>query len=513
MSPLSIVLCILLFGGAINTAHGQATPPASDASSAHAAPQTNGTVELPSGPVSSNPEDQVDTEQQTAAVPSSPQQPEEIPATNQETSTSQQQQPVAPQEQREQQQIPEELQTEQQQPEQQNLEQKHPEQQQPESPQPESPQLESPQPEQKQHDQQQQQQQQVSEERQPEQKQTQQQTQQQQQTNEVVENIKPDVASLQEARQPAMINNTISQVETNEIGENKEILESSTKTNASSSNDVEDFNYSIESSCNLTSIIPDEIIQMAVSRILKTTASKKCGTFLDLKFKPMINQQIRGYVMEVSSMPVDLDVLTGALTTRVSCSNVEHLEPGKKVKLSMILSQDLGNKRLESKWRSYAEIQHDDIPVRLFGTSISRRGQTKTSSKCQKFRLELGHFHLDLLSFKTKLMFEIILVKLDDRSWSSKDSIGGGSILLKSIQVDELYLDDKINLDSIGGQKLNMASPTVQILHDENNHFRRNNWLLDLYGNWLKHEYKQQLRSLLADATFLERFNSCFVYQ
>lgn len=110
-------------------------------------------------------------------------------------------------------------------------------------------------------------------------------------------------------------------------------------------------------------------------------------------------------------------------------------------------------------------------------------------------------------------MFEIILVKLDDRSWSSKDSIGGGSILLKSIQVDELYLDDKINLDSIGGQKLNMASPTVQILHDENNHFRRNNWLLDLYGNWLKHEYKQQLRSLLADATFLERFNSCFVYQ
>lgn len=318
-----------------------------------------------------------------------------------------------------------------------------------------------------------------------------------------IDNKKPDVESVQEAKLPT-------QVITNEIGATKKAIEPINNSSSKAENVVETTSYKLESSCNFTSIIPDEIIDMAVQRILGAIRGEKCGLIVDSKLKPMINQQIKGFVMEVSSMPIDLDILTGAESTQVSCSSFKNIEPGKKMKFNMIFSQDLGNKRLESKWRSYSELQHDDIPVRVFDSTIARRGQSKISSKCQKFKLELGDFYLDLISFKTKLIFEIILVKLDEEIWSTKDNIGGGRILLKSIQINELYLDDKINLDSIGRRKLNIASPTVQILHDHNNHFRRNNWLLDLYGNWLKHEYKQQILELLGDASLLRRLNSCF---
>ena len=174
----------------------------------------------------------------------------------------------------------------------------------------------------------------------------------------------------------------------------------------------------------------------------------------------------------------------------------------------------MDNQKLRSRWRKYPRLNVDDIPLEAFGSK--RAVKARNGAKCQKFKIDRGDFYLQLLAFKTKLSIELTLgergggVGSEQAANAIASEQAGDRIRLVNFEAEELYLDHGINLDGMGPQLLSVVSPTVQILHDHNNHHRRNNWLLAMYGNWLKHEYKSQLLGLLSKP-LADQLNSCLI--
>lgn len=272
------------------------------------------------------------------------------------------------------------------------------------------------------------------------------------------------------------------------------------------------------------SVIPLPILNMTLKRILSTISSQNCSEKQELKLHPNTNKVIRDRVMEVSSMPIDLSQITGAVLTKARCLNKpeEFEENGEqKVRLFLELKQDLGDQKLRSRWRHYPRFQNDELPFKAFSSGDQFRPQ-KTMSKCQRFNIETGDYYLELLSFKTSIEIQVTLSKLDTTDYEKV----GAQMHVSSLIVNELYLDHAIHLgrertsrtmisnnNKLAGSisSLNKAFlPTVQIFHDQNNHHRRNNWLLDMYGNWLQHEYKLQLTHLFGKP-LVDGLNSCLI--
>lgn len=286
--------------------------------------------------------------------------------------------------------------------------------------------------------------------------------------------------------------------------------------------------------------LPGPVLNMTIEKILKTIVGKKCSSSANLKLKPTTNKLLNGFVMQVSSMPIELVQLTLAPFTRVYCVKTSQ-EPPKVTKLQLAFEQNLDDQWLASRWRLYKSLHQDEIPIeladetstssrwaggsRLTGRQLKGNNVRTDSDKCQRFEARGGNFYLQLLSFKTTLSFEIDLVKLGERSYSTSLQ-HGGRIQVAGLAVRELYLDQGLKLNGqIGRQKQANGAwasvqqhhqqhqrTTVQILHDRNNHHRKNNWLLDTYANWLKHEYRSQLAHLLAPGgQLIGQLNSCFV--
>lgn len=210
-------------------------------------------------------------------------------------------------------------------------------------------------------------------------------------------------------------------------------------------------------------------------------------------------------------MPIDLAKLTSALHTHIECRSIVELTPEKeggqaRMKLELVLTQELPDQRLRSRWRKYPKLYQDDLPLEMFDSN--RGAQAKTaSSKCQKFKMESGDFHFSLMGLQTSMSLEVLLVKLDQHAYGASSQLGG-KIRVADFKVSQMYLGRDILLNgsnSLGGH---LGQSTIQVLHDHNKHHRRNYWLLDLYANWLQHEYKSQL-SILLGKPLVAHLNSC----
>lgn len=239
-------------------------------------------------------------------------------------------------------------------------------------------------------------------------------------------------------------------------------------------------------------------------------------------------------------MPIAVGQLAYAPVTRVSCSKAidRHDDPA-SVKFNLVLQQEHDDQWLSSRWRLYQSLQLDELPIRFAETRLKTRGSNaKGSNKCHRFKVETGQFYLELLGYRNEIKFEVDLLKLDQHSYSAS-SVGeneqrkGGSIKVVDFRATQLYLDQglklsgpitwakKRRLTTSSGRGLYAPEQlqreiekgstlgTVQILHDHNNHVRKNNWMFDIYASWLKHEYRSQLNQLFGKS-LADRVSTCF---
>lgn len=287
-----------------------------------------------------------------------------------------------------------------------------------------------------------------------------------------------------------------------------------------------DYELDRDSCGKLAATLPPQILNMTVERILNTIGHLNCSETLNLKLLPATNKQISGYVMEVGSSPLDIDVFTVAPLTRVYCS-LSDSSPSSSLRLSLKMIQERSYDHcINSGWRLYPRLNQVELPVELlgkFGHNQAKRNQRSSASrpndKCQPFEVKNGIYKLLLRQSKTSLTFEVQLVKLNEQSYSASGE-HGGQIKMVDFKLDKLYLDHEVHLNGLlttpskaGRQQgaFNHLMTSNQILHDRNNHHRRNNWLLDAYGNWLRHEYRAQLLQLLTvPGSFVDRMNQCF---
>ena len=273
-------------------------------------------------------------------------------------------------------------------------------------------------------------------------------------------------------------------------------------------NNLPYFDFQIDQSCTRAQALPGAILNMTIERILGKFKGENCSQIPDFRLQAATNKEIKGFVMETSPMRLNPAQLTSGFRNVAKCSQIEELGGTKGqggVRFRLNLTQEVGNHKLRSRWRLYPRMPQEDIPLSQFG--LDRGSRTKAGSKCERFKIESGDFYLELLSLNSSQSFDITLTKMSQTAYAADKSFGG-RIRMTEFKVNELYLDHKIYLDA--GDRLNLAglSPTVQILHDRNNHHRRNNWLLDMYGNWLRHEYRRRLKQFLAKP-LVEGLNSC----
>lgn len=251
-----------------------------------------------------------------------------------------------------------------------------------------------------------------------------------------------------------------------------------------------------------------------------------CSAESRLKLRPATNALIANHVMEAGSMPLDLGRLIRGQRSQVSC-----LAPSQAGKLRLRFDQELADQWLSSRWRLYPRLRLDELPVEMVrspmaaggsapttGRRLARRpsaGGPSATSKCQKFKVESGQFYLELMSFKTSSFYEAELAQTVRPNGTEADGASSApSVRLIEFKVRQLFLDHGLKLDGDGPIEAGIGRrpQTVQILHSRNDHYRRNNWLLDLFGNWLKHEYRGQLARLLVPAggQLSEQLGACF---
>lgn len=264
------------------------------------------------------------------------------------------------------------------------------------------------------------------------------------------------------------------------------------KTNKSQN----DYNYILDpETCNAETLlnVDQSSLSEAIDEMMKKLTSSKCNEKLDLRLQPATNKLIKGFVMEVSSMPIHVIQLIGSLRSRVLCSRQKVGDSASVNNLSLKVQLEMPDQRLRSRWRKYPALRADEIPIGIFGAAESS-SNTQGKSQCQQFQLDQGDFYLELLSPRSTLALQLTL-----------SQSGVGQPKVEQFGVDEMHLDSSLQVDSTSSGK----SPlTVQVLHEGNNYYRRNNWLLDMYANWLKHEYKKQLGAFLGHS-MVEQLNSC----
>lgn len=293
-----------------------------------------------------------------------------------------------------------------------------------------------------------------------------------------------------------------------------------------------------ELSCkSVLAVVPRPILNMTIERIMSVLLHPNCTDTFHLKLPPLFSNQIQGQSMEVGAMPIDLLNLIGSQTSEIRCVGEalkrKQVDGSEKTEFKLSFVQELNNQKLRSKWRHYSQLQMGDIPLKAVLVNSVRKSSlgkliergSRFSSKCEKFQLEQGDFYLELLALKTRLEFEVKLKRADEKTYMATNKLGG-SIRLNEFNIDSLFLDQNLSIKP-SGQPSNQGArqitnsilvqqqPTVQIIHDHNNYYRKNNWLLNVYGNWLKHEYAQLIKIyLLKDnkQSIVEQVNeSCLV--
>lgn len=271
-------------------------------------------------------------------------------------------------------------------------------------------------------------------------------------------------------------------------------------------------------------LVPKEILEMAVQKILAKIQSHNCSDSANLKLKSATNKQIKGQVMESSSVNLNLAKLMGAGgtggTPQTTCTKVAELglDPAQPHSLRFNLSIQLEpeDQVLTGVWRRYQRLtMPDDIQLDGFGSGAKRSGifssprgahpDEPASTRCQRFQVDRGLFRLDVTALQIALNVEVTMIKLDEKSYAIDWRLGG-RLHASELQLLGAHLGHSIYLVENG--LADSALPTVQILHDRNNHHRRNNWLLDLYGGWLLHEYNAQLSRFMSKS-ILGPLNSC----
>lgn len=296
--------------------------------------------------------------------------------------------------------------------------------------------------------------------------------------------------------------NRTSQVETNTISSAIDELSGASKSNSSL------LNYELDNStCSeLSASLPIEILRMTVARILNTLGEAECNRKLNLKLQSLSNKLIKGHVMEVSAMPIDVRQLVSGQKTLVECGKADRDAGSAKLRFRLTLHQSLPDQVFGTQWRKYPSLSQDYIPLEVFGSV--RGARARLGNKCQRFKMESGEFYIHLLNFRSSIPIDVELVRLSERAFAADQQLGG-RMRLREVKVNELYMDHEMRLadsELLGSQR--SQRPTVQILHEHNNHYRRNNWLLDLYANWLKHEYRSRFGALLGKP-LAEALNSC----
>lgn len=280
-------------------------------------------------------------------------------------------------------------------------------------------------------------------------------------------------------------------------------------------------------------VIPQGLLNSTIERAIDSLldSTRNCSSRLSLKLKPAFNRQVKGNVMEVGSMNIDLGelILPEGSSFVVRCQSAQKSRGVLKLELSLINDSD-GQVEFRSRWRRHKQMkQQDSLPLdmrayRTRGSSgrLKKDGDKSPArtnrNRCETFKVDSGHFYLQLLAMKSRLDVEVTFVEEKSSNQTKESAI---NLSVTKWSFDQLYLDHDIYLSrnslTLPSTDRNFmgsnASPTVQILHDSNKHFRRNNWMLDMYGNWLKQEYRSQLKRLLNDdgGQLLRQINkSCF---
>lgn len=277
--------------------------------------------------------------------------------------------------------------------------------------------------------------------------------------------------------------------------------------------------------------VPLEVCSNVVNRLSKLLAGNNCTRHMDSRLKPMINKRIRGHVMESSVLLFNLApaISAAVLNSSPSCKLVRQSEEKKTVMLEVSLNLDLSNQVTTCKWRHYPALQMDDIPLQVpfrmangrHAIPASSLGLRRNGAKCLEFKVDSGDYYLDLLSFKVSTTFATEVTESEQKGMKILEPSGG--IRLVRFEPSQIYLSHRMHSSppAIGSIKSTSGKasrttdgqtlPTVQVLHDRNNHHRRNNWLLDMYGNWLQQEHRKQLALMLHGQEFLSQINMCLM--
>lgn len=298
----------------------------------------------------------------------------------------------------------------------------------------------------------------------------------------------------------------------------------------------------------------EKALNMTVKRILKLMSDRECCDKLNLKLRPARNEiTLPHQTMEVSSMSIPSSMLLKSDTMSVRCLSAQQ-GAGDTTRLRLEFEGNISDTQYtETNWRLYNRIQYEDVSMQLFesrsnqnnqissGARSMSRGQiypeagaTGWPTKCQRFMFGSGSVILIVHPFQAKMLFEVDLERPRARADANSLELDGMTVRMLQFKAKGVHISTVLHKHTVrrtnslqfdiqyegygpngGVKKLAEsnspieAKSTVQAMHDNNQHHRRNYWQLDMYNNWLKHEYRRQLRALF---NALERkFNNCLI--
>lgn len=282
--------------------------------------------------------------------------------------------------------------------------------------------------------------------------------------------------------------------------------------------------------------VPELILNSTVERILNSIKSEDCAQRLGLKLKPARNMVVAENLMDVSSMSMMPKILLDTDATLVRCMAIDEgnntIPADKSTRFRLEFVGNVSSVRqIRALWRLYNPIESDEAEFFVMKQKRAQQGSRsplrprkivpgKSRTKCQRFKFESGSVSLVLSPFRSETVFEIKLAAGTNKDTDEKPQIRMVSYRTRSLRLDTVLHKHRTLSGperetgsanatgaSISRTRLVDAKSTVQIVHDRNQHYRRNYWLLDMYSNWLKHEYKFQLQWMFVELG--AKFNVC----
>lgn len=287
----------------------------------------------------------------------------------------------------------------------------------------------------------------------------------------------------------------------------------------------DDAAYTIDqTSCNALNAtgVPVEIIKLSVERIMRLLTSSNCSAAADLRLRPGTNKRLRGFVMQAGAMRLSLNELMSPVHTVVHClpaanssSTAAAAADDGSVNFKLAFANTHGELSARVPWRMYERVE---LKSPMTGATSPRGRQPMERARCTRYGLRAGDFELQLIGLRSRVEFELHLRKLDARKYAASAS-EGGRVMLREFAVRQLYLDHELHVHASSPNafkatqdKRKRAQPLlamVTIMHDKNSAHRRNNWLLDMYANWLREQCRAQLGRLFRARSFAAAFDKC----